>query len=93
MHADMISLLGNDQLNTSAMDRMVREGWFMPVPKEIPEALKRQLQNLEGFEFNMGLDGAQLMGGASTIGEIMGVGVQAIGPARCRSIGSSRGPG
>ena len=40
-----------------------REGWFMPVPKEIPEALKRQLQNREGFEFNMGPDGAQLMGG------------------------------
>ena len=35
----------------------------MPVPKEIPEALIRQLQNLEGFEFNMGPDGAQLMGG------------------------------
>jgi hypothetical protein len=40
-----------------------REGWFMPVPKEIPEARKRQLQNREGFEFNMGPDGALLMGG------------------------------
>ncbi len=40
-----------------------REGWFMPVPKKIPEARKRQLQNREGFEFNMGPDGAQLMGG------------------------------
>ncbi len=27
MHADMISALGNDQLNTPAMDRLVREGY------------------------------------------------------------------
>ena len=40
-----------------------REGWFLPMPKEIPEAQKRELQNQEGFEFNMGPDGAQLMGG------------------------------
>ena len=40
-----------------------REGWFLPVPEKIPEAQKRRMQNQEGFEFNMGPDGAQLMGG------------------------------
>ena len=40
-----------------------REGWFLPMPKKIPEAQKKELQNREGFEFNMGPDGAQLMGG------------------------------
>jgi len=40
-----------------------REGWFLPMPEKIPEAKKRQMQNQEGFEFNMGPDGAQLMGG------------------------------
>ena len=40
-----------------------REGWFMPVPDEIPEALKRRLLNRRDFELNMGPDGAQLMGG------------------------------
>jgi len=40
-----------------------REGWFMPVPDEIPEAVKRRLLNRGDFELNMGPDGAQLMGG------------------------------
>jgi hypothetical protein len=39
-----------------------REGWFMPVSGEIPEAVKRKMLNQEGFELNMGPDGAQLMG-------------------------------
>ena len=33
---------------------------------------QKQLQNREGFEFNMGPDGAQLIGDASTIRAIMG---------------------
>lgn len=40
-----------------------REGWFLPVPKKIPEAVKRTMVNQEGFELNMGPDGALLMGG------------------------------
>ncbi len=40
-----------------------REGWFLPVPKKIPEAVKRKMVNQEGFELNMGPDGALLMGG------------------------------
>ncbi len=40
-----------------------REGWFLPVPKIIPEAVRRKMVNQEGFEPNMGPDGAQLMGG------------------------------
>lgn len=40
-----------------------REGWFMPVSDEIPEAVKRRLLNRGDFEMNMGPDGAQLMGG------------------------------
>ena len=40
-----------------------REGWFMPVQDEIPEAVKRRLLNRRNFEMNMGPDGAQLMGG------------------------------
>ncbi len=39
-----------------------REGWFMPVSGKIPEAVKRKMVNQEGFEPNMGPDGAQLMG-------------------------------
>ena len=39
-----------------------REGWFLPIPKKIPKAIKRQMQNQEGFEFNMGPDSAQLIG-------------------------------
>ena len=39
-----------------------REGWFMPVSGEIPEAVKRKMLNQEGFDPNMGPDGAQLMG-------------------------------
>ena len=44
-----------------------REGWFLPVPENIPEAARQRLLkrmvNQEGFEPNMGPDGAQLMGG------------------------------
>ena len=40
-----------------------REGWFMPVPDEIPEAVRRRLLNRPDFELNMGPDGALLMGG------------------------------
>jgi hypothetical protein len=39
-----------------------REGWFMPVPDEIPEGVKQRLLNRRDFEMNMGPDGAQLMG-------------------------------
>ncbi len=39
-----------------------REGWFRKLPDKIPDALKKQMQNQEGFEFNMGPDGALLMG-------------------------------
>ena len=39
-----------------------REGWFMPVSGKIPEAVKRKMVNQEGFEPNMGPDGARLMG-------------------------------
>lgn len=42
-----------------------REGWFKTMPKTIPPALKKQMENQEGFEFNMGPDGAQLMGAAT----------------------------
>ncbi|MDA7620024.1 hypothetical protein N8606_01740 [Akkermansiaceae bacterium] len=55
-----------------------REGWFMPVPDEIPEAVKRKLLNRDEFELNMGPDGAQLMGGRldkdQETGRGMGVG-------------------
>ena len=50
---------GNGTPNRAAR----REGWFMPVPDEIPEAVKRRLLNRRDFELNMGPDGAQLMGG------------------------------
>ena len=44
-----------------------REGWFIPMPENIPEAAKRRLiqkrLNDKTFEPNMGPDGAQLMGG------------------------------
>ena len=44
-----------------------REGWFFPVPENIPEAAKQKLlkkmTNQEGFEPKMGPDGALLMGG------------------------------
>jgi hypothetical protein len=39
-----------------------REGWFMPVSGEIPEAAKRKFLNQEDFKLNMGPDGALLMG-------------------------------
>ena len=39
-----------------------REGFFLPVSGKIPEAVKRRMVNVEGFEPNMGPDGAQLMG-------------------------------
>ena len=39
-----------------------REGWFMPVSGKIPEAVKRKMVNQQGFEPNMGPDGARLMG-------------------------------
>ena len=39
-----------------------REGFFMPVSGKIPEAVKRKMVNQEGFEPNMGPDGALLMG-------------------------------
>jgi hypothetical protein len=40
-----------------------REGWFIPVAGEIPEAKKRNILNQPEFEPNMGPDGALLMGG------------------------------
>ena len=39
-----------------------REGFFLPVSGKIPEAVKRRMVNVGGFEPNMGPDGAQLMG-------------------------------
>jgi len=39
-----------------------REGFFLPVSGKIPEAVKRKMVNQEGFEPNMGPDGARLMG-------------------------------
>lgn len=55
-----------------------REGWFMPVPDKIPEAVKQRLLNRSDFELNMGPDGAQLMGGRldkdQETGRGMGVG-------------------
>lgn len=39
-----------------------REGFFLPVSGKIPEEVKRKMVNKEGFEPNMGPDGAQLMG-------------------------------
>ena len=41
---------------------MRREGFFLPVSGKIPEAVKRRMVNVGGFEPNMGPDGAQLMG-------------------------------
>ena len=44
-----------------------REGWFLPMPENIPEAAKQRLLkralNDKTFEPNMGPDGALLMGG------------------------------
>ena len=44
-----------------------REGWFMPMPENIPEAAKQRLLNRvlndKSFDPNMGPDGALLMGG------------------------------
>ena len=44
-----------------------REGWFLPLPENIPEAAKQRLLkrslNEETFEPSMGPDGALLMGG------------------------------
>lgn len=44
-----------------------REGWFMPIPENLPEAAKQRLfksaLNDKNFEPNMGPDGALLMGG------------------------------
>jgi len=55
-----------------------REGWFMPVPNEIPEVVKRKVLNDQTFELNMGPDGARLMGGRldkdQETGRGMGVG-------------------
>ena len=39
-----------------------REGWFMPVQDEIPEAVKRRLLNRRNFEMNMGPDGGAVDG-------------------------------
>jgi len=39
-----------------------REGFFLPVSGKIPEAVKRKMVNQQGFEPNMGPDGARLMG-------------------------------
>ncbi|MDC0273378.1 hypothetical protein OAL44_01140 [Planctomycetaceae bacterium] len=59
-----------------------REGWFMPIPENIPEAAKQRLfkkvLNEQTFELNMGPDGALLMGGRldkdQETGRGMGVG-------------------
>lgn len=40
-----------------------REGWFLPVPEDLPEAVKQQALNDKNFDWNMGPDGALLMGG------------------------------
>jgi len=57
----VVPLLPSDSGTPNRATR--REGWFIPVSGEIPEAKKRKMTNQDGFEPNMGPDGAQLMGG------------------------------